>query len=248
MTGLRAEKDKEGKTVHWDVEFRSGNWEYDYEIHAETGKVLKSEKDYDEPEVKPTEPKEEPKSTEPKEEPKPTEPKEEPKPTEAPVEEKKELTAEEAKAAALAHAKLSTKDVSGLRAEKDRDDKVVHWDVEFRSGNWEYDYEIHGETGKVITWEKEYDEPEVVPTEPNEEPKPTEAPVEEKKELTAEEAKAAALAHAKLSAGEVSRLQAEKDKDDGVTYYEVSFRHNGWEYEYEIHAESGKILSWEKDD
>lgn len=66
--------------------------------------------------------------------------------------------------------------------------------------------------------------------------------------LTAEEAKEIALRHAGLTAGEVTGLRAEYDRDDGRPEFEVEFRHNGWEYEYEIHAETGRILSWEKDD
>ena len=39
----RTEIDREkGKTVY-EVEFRKGNWEYSYEIDAETGKILKKE-------------------------------------------------------------------------------------------------------------------------------------------------------------------------------------------------------------
>ena len=41
VTGLRAELD-DGK---YEVEFRCDGWEYDYDIHAETGEVLKAEKE-----------------------------------------------------------------------------------------------------------------------------------------------------------------------------------------------------------
>ena len=43
-------------------------------------------------------------------------------------------------------------------------------------------------------------------------------------------------------------LRAEKDRDDGLWIFEVEFRQGRLEYEYEIHAQTGKILSWEKDD
>ena len=65
--------------------------------------------------------------------------------------------------------------------------------------------------------------------------------------LSKEEAIAIALKDAGLEESQVSRLRAEFDIDDGVPEYDVEFTHDGWEYEYEIHAESGKILKWDKD-
>ena len=66
--------------------------------------------------------------------------------------------------------------------------------------------------------------------------------------LTADEAKAIALAHAGFSADQVQFLRAEYEVDDRIPHYDVDFREGRWEYEYEIHAETGAILSFEKDD
>ena len=65
--------------------------------------------------------------------------------------------------------------------------------------------------------------------------------------ISADEARSIALAHAGLTAAEVRGLRAEKDRDDGVWVYEVEFRHGRTEYDYEIHAVSGKIREYEKD-
>ena len=65
--------------------------------------------------------------------------------------------------------------------------------------------------------------------------------------LSREEAIAIALKDAGLAENQVTRLKAEFDYDDGRPEYDVEFNHNGWEYEYEIHAESGKILKQDKD-
>lgn len=65
------------------------------------------------------------------------------------------LTAEEAQAIALDHAGFSPDQVSFLRAEPELRDRVPHYDVEFREGRWEYDYEIHAETGEVLSFEKD---------------------------------------------------------------------------------------------
>lgn len=65
--------------------------------------------------------------------------------------------------------------------------------------------------------------------------------------LTAEDAKALAVEHAGLLGQQISRLRAEYEIDDGVPQYDVEFYHDGIEYNYEIHAETGKILSFDKD-
>lgn len=65
--------------------------------------------------------------------------------------------------------------------------------------------------------------------------------------LSREEAIAIALKDASLEENQVTRLKAEFDYDDGRPEYDVEFNYNGWEYEYEIHAESGKILKQDKD-
>lgn len=66
--------------------------------------------------------------------------------------------------------------------------------------------------------------------------------------LTGAEAETIALKHAGLSAEQVNWLRSEYDFDDGVSHYDVEFRVGQWEYEYEIHAETGAVLSLEKDD
>ena len=41
------ELDREGSIVEYDIEFKSGRYEYSYEINAESGKIIKSEKEID---------------------------------------------------------------------------------------------------------------------------------------------------------------------------------------------------------
>lgn len=72
-------------------------------------------------------------------------------------------------------------------------------------------------------------------------------PAEGKAKLTKDEAKAIAVKDAGLTLSQVSRLRAQYEIDDGVRQYDVEFSYNGFEYSYEIHADTGKILSFEKD-
>lgn len=66
--------------------------------------------------------------------------------------------------------------------------------------------------------------------------------------LTREQAEAIALEHAGFTADQVSYLRTEYEIDDGIPQYEVSFHEGRWEYDYEINAETGAIISFEKDD
>lgn len=66
--------------------------------------------------------------------------------------------------------------------------------------------------------------------------------------LTAEEAKAKALAHAGLSASEVTFTKSKPDWENGKQIYDVEFYGNdGMEYDYEIDAYSGAVISADKD-
>lgn len=66
--------------------------------------------------------------------------------------------------------------------------------------------------------------------------------------LSKEEAEQIALEHAGFTADQVNYLHTEYEIDDGRPQYEVSFHQDRWEYDYEIDAETGKIISFEKDD
>lgn len=61
-----------------------------------------------------------------------------------------DIGAEGAKAAALAHAGLKEKDVTGLTVDRDYDDGRLEYDVDFWQGSTEYEYTIDGATGAVL--------------------------------------------------------------------------------------------------
>ena len=66
--------------------------------------------------------------------------------------------------------------------------------------------------------------------------------------LTVKEAETATLDHAGFTADQVQYLHTEYELDDGVPQYEVSFHQGRWEYDYEIDARTGEILSYDRDD
>ncbi len=65
--------------------------------------------------------------------------------------------------------------------------------------------------------------------------------------LTQAEAEKIALDHLGFTADQVERMRSTYEIDDGIPQYDVEFLQGDWEYEFEIHAETGKILSFDKD-
>ena len=162
-------------------------------------------------------------------------------------------TIRDAESAALAHAGFTADQVTRLHTEVDYENGVKEFEVEFRSGDWEYDYTVSAETLEILKHQKEYDPPkqkavETVPAETKPaETKPADTKPAETKKIDPSKAKSIALAHAGLTEAQVKGLRAEFDRDDGRPEYDVEFRVGNMEYEYEIHAETGKILSWDKE-
>ena len=65
--------------------------------------------------------------------------------------------------------------------------------------------------------------------------------------ITSEEAEKIALDYVGFTTDQVTRLRTEYEIDDGMPQYDVEFLSGDFEYEFEIHAESGNILSFDKD-
>ena len=66
--------------------------------------------------------------------------------------------------------------------------------------------------------------------------------------ITQDEALAKALAHAGLSKGQVSFIKpVELDYEHGRRIFEVKFYQGGFEYDFDVDAETGAILKFEKD-
>lgn len=66
--------------------------------------------------------------------------------------------------------------------------------------------------------------------------------------LTEQAAIDIALKHAGLSGDQVQWLRVEYETDDGIPQYEVEFHHGSWEYDYEIQAQTGDILSYHREE
>jgi uncharacterized membrane protein YkoI len=210
----RAKLEFDDGIYEYDVEFYKGMTEYDYSIDALTGKIL--EKDADAEYIR--------RRSEPK------------------LTIKYEITADEAKAIALKHAEIDEADATFARAKLEFDDGVFEYEVEFYSGNKEYDYDIDAITGEIISFDSDAD---WYTPKPSTNDSTSNAANPEK--LTAAQAEAIALKHAGLSISDVRMGYTEYDFDDGRYVYEVEFYSGRMEYSYSIDAYSGDILEYERD-
>ena len=185
------------------------------------------------------------------------------------------LTLEEAKALALADAKVSEDQAEVSREALSQDNGVWVYEFHFRTQEAQYQYLINANTGEVRSMIKEtfiYPSPEptdpVMPSLPAEtaqpsvsippvpssqppasaQPAPSPAPSQPASMyIGMDRAKAIALEHAGLTDSRVIFTHLSMGREDGRMVYEVEFRLNGTEYEYEIDASTGQVLKAEQD-
>ena len=65
--------------------------------------------------------------------------------------------------------------------------------------------------------------------------------------LTEAQAQQIALDYLDISADQTTRMHTTYEVDGGVPQFDIEFRQGDWEYEFEIHAESGQILSFDQE-
>lgn len=72
-------------------------------------------------------------------------------------------------------------------------------------------------------------------------------PISGEESVTKEQAEQIALDYVGFSRNQVTGLRTEFEIDDGISQFNVEFRVDNWEYEFEIHEKTGKILSYDRD-
>ena len=153
---------------------------------------------------------------------------------------------EKAKEIAMSHAGVSVGSVSFIKAKLDHEDGVKVYDIEFYSGNVEYDYEINAATGAIVSFDQDIENYEIptqpaAPTQAATQPQ-TAAPTQAASSvISVDKAKQIALSHAGVSGASFKKVKL--DTDDGVRVYEIEFKVGNVEYDYDIDASSGAIIS-----
>ena len=143
------------------------------------------------------------------------------------------ITADRAKEIALADAGLSASSVVFIRAQQDWEDGRAVYEVEFYSGNTEYDYEIDAITGAIRSADRDVEGFTV----------PTTSSSSSTAAISVDRAKQIALAE--VPGGTVFKCQL--DRDDGRLVYEVEVYSGSTEYDFEIDAQTGAIISRDVD-
>ncbi|MCM1286759.1 MAG: PepSY domain-containing protein [Clostridium sp.] len=177
------------------------------------------------------------------------------------------IGAEGARKAAFADAGISASDANFVDTDFEFDDGHFVYEVSFYANYTEYEYLIKASDGTILEREP-YVIPqnisaatntEIAPTTEAAAPKDTTQATEaattdistgnpntgSRNVIDVEEAKTIALNHAGFSASEVTLLKAELDNDDLHVTYDIEFRNGFTEYEYEINAETGKIIKYD---
>ena len=144
-----------------------------------------------------------------------------------------------AQAKALAHAGLTASEVTFVRSRLDWDDGRRVYDVEFYTEDYqEYDYEIDAYTGAVLSFDRDAEDW----TRPS-----GNGSTDSGTYIGEAKAKSIALSSAGLTESQVSRLRCQLERDDGRWEYTVEFWSGTMEYEFEIDAHTGTILSRDVD-
>lgn len=138
---------------------------------------------------------------------------------------------------ALADAGINEADASRIRVTMDRDDGMLVYEVRFDAAEVEYDYEIDAQSGRIISTDVErWDD---------DDRDDRNRTVNANVAVGRDEAVKTVLG--KVSGATEQDVRIELDYDDGRYKYEGDIIYNGIEYDFEIDADSGRILEWEED-
>lgn len=241
VTFTTAKLDTEDNGLIYEIEFFAQNVEYDYEINANDGTIYSKDKELiDEKEQKSSTSKaQESTKLDTKENTSSAKPSDTKSDSNSakPVTNKQEalanqITLDTAKVKALADANVSASSVTYTKAKLDYDDGIAVYEIEFYTSTHEYEYEINATTGAVHDKSVEALEKNTGSS---------------SNYIGINKAKSIAVDHAGLTISSVTFSKAKLDTDDGKTLYEIEFVKDGMEYEYEVDANSGRILEYDRE-
>ena len=206
VNDLTAKYRTENGLSFYTVTFTSGSYTYEYRLNAVDGSILQADRNavMQETETGTT--------------------------TESQTTTTKKITKAKAKSIALKHAGVSASKATFVKAKLDYEDGRRVYEIEFYSGNTEYDYEILASNGKIISYDKDIENYKI--------PRKN---TSSSTYIGKAKAKSIALKDAGVSASSATFTKTKLDYEDGIRVYEIEFYTNSAEYEYEINAKTGKI-------
>lgn len=206
VNDLTAKYRTENGLSFYTVTFTSGSYTYEYRVNAVDGSILQADRNAvtQEAETGTT--------------------------TGSQTTTTKKITKAKAKSIALKHAGVSASKATFVKAKLDYEDGRRVYEIEFYSGNTEYDYEILASNGKIISYDKDIENYKI--------PRKN---TSSSTYIRKAKAKSIALKDAGVSASSATFTKTKLDYEDGIRVYEIEFYTNSAEYEYEINAKTGKI-------
>lgn len=138
---------------------------------------------------------------------------------------------QEALAIALDNAGVPSSDASRVKIERDRDNGIPLYDIEFETGYGDYDFQVAMDGGAIVGADYEVDEEHLAALPEN--------PIS--LEL------AAALVQEKVPGSSASDVRLWEEGDDGRTRYEGDLLYGDIKYEFEIDPRTGRIFDWNAD-
>lgn len=142
-----------------------------------------------------------------------------------------EIDAEQALSIALADAGVSEDDIYSYKTERDRDDGISVYDIEFDTDYGDYSYEIETNGGRIISADYDVDDRYIRSLEDS--------------PITEEDAKA--IVQSKVPGSSSEDIRIREERDDRETRFEGELFYDDAKYEFEIDERTGVIVDWNVD-
>lgn len=151
------------------------------------------------------------------------------------------ITPDAAKKIAFSNAGVTEENANVIKMARYDKRFTTIYDIDFLVGNYRYSYEINADSGEVVAQYMQsigkVDKP--LPQAVNQ--------TAAQAYISAEQAKNIALEHARIAAQDISSFESKLKHKHGYAIYDIEFKANRMEYEYEINAVTGDILEWESE-
>lgn len=131
----------------------------------------------------------------------------------------------QAKAIALEDAGLSTDQVTFDRIEMGTEQGAFVYEIEFKTGSMEYDYDVAVADGEIVeeSWE-------------------IRRPSASGSQISEAQAKSIAVNDAGVSEADVTFIKTEYGDEDGVPVYEIEFEDQTTKFDYDVAKAGGRVL------
>lgn len=171
----------------------------------------------------------------------------------------KDIGQDEAKKIAFEDAGVSESEVSRLIVEKERDDGILQYDVQFDVNEKEYSYDINGSTGEILSTDVETNQSAVTQDTQGQNGTTQDGTIQSgnagsaaqnngaSANVAVSEADAKKAALDRVPGAAETDLRMELEFDDGYYIYEGDIIYEQKEYEFEIDAQTGSFLKWSEE-